>query len=374
MQTTTQEVGHEYLSDAYKEFLQQNSIREKIDNYRNKSSVTLNPLLPQTVIDKVNDVDSYKQKSTIENYVKELTKELANDLAAKKIEATDVVPSEALKSIAKKVTEELAKLVAEEKPEKKVAKELIQENEPCERVVEGADNIEDIKEPTEEQLKFIQEFQQKLQALKQSFLLNMEIAEEEDEADEEEVQEMVAEYGDIVEALEDKDSEIKKIHNEVVKVKQALDQLKLEYPEDTVKAQNVIFRDVEPQLSYVKQAETSGEFARLDYLFENNMRVEPFGNNAFPIDWINVSLAELISIPQVNCDWATQSKISQSYHKYGHLIIGKEQDSRKYYIGIPDTAMRSRRNSIDIEKVIEFVLKQGRKTRGHENGYWIAHM
>ncbi len=167
-----------------------------------------------------------------------------------------------------------------------------------------------------------------------------------------------------------KDATLKQMQDEVLKVKEALEHLK----QQKTKTHDTIFREVEPKLSYIKHTGADDEFARLDELFANNMRVEPFGNNAFPVDWINISLAELISIPQVNCDWATQSKISQAYHKYGHLIIGKEQESRKYYIGIPDTAMRSRRNSIDIDRVIEFVQKQGRKARGVENGYWIAHL
>ncbi|OOO00299.1 MAG: hypothetical protein ATN35_07990 [Epulopiscium sp. Nele67-Bin004] len=118
--------------------------------------------------------------------------------------------------------------------------------------------------------------------------------------------------------------------------------------------------------------EQVGELTRLKDIFDNNLRIEPFGKGTFEISWVKVSLSELISIPQVSYDWATQSRISQSYHKYGHLILGKEKGSNRYFVGIPDNVSRLQRNNINIDKVIEFVPRAGRKSRTGESGYWVA--
>ncbi|MEG1000257.1 MAG: DUF6128 domain-containing protein, partial [Cellulosilyticaceae bacterium] len=114
------------------------------------------------------------------------------------------------------------------------------------------------------------------------------------------------------------------------------------------------------------------EYDRVREIFETSASIKPFEKDSQPIDWVRISLAELISIPQLKYEWATQPFITFSYHKFNHLILGKDREVEQYYIGIPDIYHQTRGHILDIDKIERFVCRNADKLATGEPGYWLA--
>lgn len=114
------------------------------------------------------------------------------------------------------------------------------------------------------------------------------------------------------------------------------------------------------------------EYSRIKEIFESSVEIEPFDNQKQPIDWVRISLSELVSIPQIDYEWATQPFITFSYHKFNHLILGRDRELNQYYIGIPDIYHQTRNHILDMDKIERFVCRNTDKLATGEPGYWIA--
>lgn len=113
------------------------------------------------------------------------------------------------------------------------------------------------------------------------------------------------------------------------------------------------------------------DLARVREIFNESDAIEPFEKKDANIEWVRITMAELISIPQLSYEWCMNPIITSCYHKAGFLILGKDTQIEQYYIGIPDVYATNRDFVLCMDKIESFkgqkeVLEEG------DYGYWIV--
>lgn len=111
---------------------------------------------------------------------------------------------------------------------------------------------------------------------------------------------------------------------------------------------------------------------RVRNIFVDSSAIQPFNQVDTDIDWVRISLSELMSIKQLSYEWCTQSFITLCYHKFGFLILGKDRVLNQYYIGIPDIYDPKQRYILAVDKIEEFRFRNEDSPRPGGYGYWIA--
>ncbi|MGL4797973.1 MAG: DUF6128 domain-containing protein [Cellulosilyticaceae bacterium] len=112
---------------------------------------------------------------------------------------------------------------------------------------------------------------------------------------------------------------------------------------------------------------------RLRDIFEYSDTIQPFNEEDANIDWIRLSMAELMSIKQFSYEWCTQSFITLSYHKFGFLLLGRDKKLEEYYIGIPDIYDPKQRYILSLDKIERFRFRdENNVSKPGAYGYWIA--
>lgn len=111
---------------------------------------------------------------------------------------------------------------------------------------------------------------------------------------------------------------------------------------------------------------------RMNQVFKESMPINPFEKPDATIKWVRITQSELISFPHIMYKWATQPLLTNSYNKYKHFILGQDERSNQYYLGIPDIFHPNKRDILDIEKIEGFHCCRNIPPRVGEHGYWIA--
>ena len=114
------------------------------------------------------------------------------------------------------------------------------------------------------------------------------------------------------------------------------------------------------------------DMARVRDLFNDSDAIEPFEKKDPHIEWVRISMPELISIPQLSYEWCTNPVITYCYQKFGFLILGKDQEIEQYYIGIPDIYDTKRDFILSIDKIEAFRGQQEKHLQPGDYGYWIV--
>lgn len=131
----------------------------------------------------------------------------------------------------------------------------------------------------------------------------------------------------------------------------------------------------------LKEKKTSLEDEASDYkrdiirvrdIFNDSTAIEPFEEKDSHIDWVRISMAELISMPQFSYEWCTNPVITYCYHKFGFLILGKDKQIEQYYIGIPDIYDTKRKFILSIDKIEAFRGRNNEDLKPGDYGYWIV--
>ncbi|MBC8579879.1 DUF7922 domain-containing protein [Zhenhengia yiwuensis] len=114
------------------------------------------------------------------------------------------------------------------------------------------------------------------------------------------------------------------------------------------------------------------DIARVRDIFNDSSPIEPFEEKDSHIEWVRISMAELISMPQFSYEWCTNPVITYCYHKFGFLILGRDKDIEQYYIGIPDMYDTKRNFILSIDKIEAFRGRTGDNLKPGDYGYWIV--
>lgn len=114
------------------------------------------------------------------------------------------------------------------------------------------------------------------------------------------------------------------------------------------------------------------DIARVRDIFNDSSPIEPFEEKDPHIEWVRISMAELISMPQFSYEWCTNPVITYCYHKFGFLILGRDKDIEQYYIGIPDMYDTKRNFILSIDKIEAFRGRTGDNLKPGDYGYWIV--
>ena len=121
-----------------------------------------------------------------------------------------------------------------------------------------------------------------------------------------------------------------------------------------------------------KQSDYKRDIARVRDIFNDSTTIEPFAEKDKGIDWVRISMAELISMPQFSYEWCTNPVISRCYYKFGFLILGKDKQIEQYYVGIPDIYDVQRKFVLSIDKIESFRGRNNNKLEPGDYGYWIV--
>ena len=114
------------------------------------------------------------------------------------------------------------------------------------------------------------------------------------------------------------------------------------------------------------------DIARVRDIFNDSSPIEPFEEKDPHIEWVRISMAELISMPQFSYEWCTNPVITYCYHKFGFLILGRDKDIEQYYIGIPDMYDTKRNFILSIDKIEAFRGRTVDNLKPGDYGYWIV--
>ena len=130
--------------------------------------------------------------------------------------------------------------------------------------------------------------------------------------------------------------------------------------------------DLEETLEDDKVANFKRDLLRVRDIFFDSTEIEPFEERDENIDWVRISMAELISMPQFSYEWCTNPFVTYCYHKFGFLILGKDKQIEQYYIGIPDIYDTKRKFILSIDKIEAFRGRSNKELKPGDYGYWIV--
>ena len=116
------------------------------------------------------------------------------------------------------------------------------------------------------------------------------------------------------------------------------------------------------------------DYTRAEEIFRSSDTIYPFEAKDEDRDWVKISLAELMSIPQLSYEWCTNPCITFCVHKYGHLILGKDRNIGQYYIGIPDQYHPARRSMLATDRIERFLCCKDINPMVGEYGYWMINI
>ncbi|MEG1296584.1 MAG: DUF6128 domain-containing protein, partial [Niameybacter sp.] len=121
-----------------------------------------------------------------------------------------------------------------------------------------------------------------------------------------------------------------------------------------------------------KSASYKRDLMRVRDIFTDSAEIEPFEEKDENIDWVRISMAELISMPQFSYEWCTNPFVTYCYHKFGFLILGRDKHIEQYYIGVPDIYDTKRKFILSIDKVESFRGRSNQNLKPGDYGYWIV--
>lgn len=121
-----------------------------------------------------------------------------------------------------------------------------------------------------------------------------------------------------------------------------------------------------------KQTTYKRDIVRVRDIFNDSTPIEPFTEKDEEVDWVRISMAELISMPQFSYEWCINPVISRCYYKFGFLILGREKKIEQYYVGIPDVYDTQRQFVLSIDKIESFRGRSKEKLQPGDYGYWIV--
>ncbi len=110
----------------------------------------------------------------------------------------------------------------------------------------------------------------------------------------------------------------------------------------------------------------------VEVIYRNAPKTQPFEYQADHIDWTKISLSDLANVSGLPRGWETQPFVTFSYYKYNEILLGKEQNTDQYYIGIPDIFHPERKGLLQPEdKVQRFACRKNIAPEIGEYGYWL---
>ncbi len=125
----------------------------------------------------------------------------------------------------------------------------------------------------------------------------------------------------------------------------------------------------------ILQVDLSKEDGNIQYIFNHNNEIKPFSKQNKKVEWVTIDLKELTVISNRCWELRRNSLTLQGYSEFGHLILGKYDDSksnsRNYLIGIPS---HYDENNIEIAKeigAVQYKPCDNPQLLNSVPGYWI---
>ena len=110
----------------------------------------------------------------------------------------------------------------------------------------------------------------------------------------------------------------------------------------------------------------------MEKVFTTRIPMNPFPEANDGIKWVRITHEDLASFSQLSPEWVSQPFILDAHRKYKHLILGKDEASICYYVGIPDVFSPERSYILDTDRIERFSCRHNVPVQVGEVGYWIA--
>ncbi len=110
----------------------------------------------------------------------------------------------------------------------------------------------------------------------------------------------------------------------------------------------------------------------LDFIFKNNIQMNPFEKQNKQIKWVRISLKELINLPIDFWLYANHPFILSAYYKNKHLILGNNNKNDEYILGLPDKYQPEYKNVLRKLGFVQFKCCKDKKPMKNDYGYWLA--
>jgi len=114
----------------------------------------------------------------------------------------------------------------------------------------------------------------------------------------------------------------------------------------------------------------------IDYVFENNAKMNPFQKQKKDITWVRIDLSELVILPGKVWLYLNNPFVSFSEKKYKHLILGRFYDcgKEKYILGVPGKYFSDYRLEASIQGFKQFKCCENKLPSEGDYGYWILNI
>lgn len=109
----------------------------------------------------------------------------------------------------------------------------------------------------------------------------------------------------------------------------------------------------------------------IDFIFNNNLKMSPFEKQNKNINWVRLSIRELINLPIDFWLYANHPFILSAYYKNKHMIFGVDNQKDEYILGLPDKYQPEYKGVLKKLGFLQFKCCKDKKPIRDDYGYWL---
>lgn len=118
--------------------------------------------------------------------------------------------------------------------------------------------------------------------------------------------------------------------------------------------------------------EVRNDYVGIGEIYEKRIPINPFEAQNTGIKWVRITHDDLTSFSSLDNEWINQPLVMDAHRDYKHFILGRDEASTTYYLGIPGVFDPNRQSGLEIDKIERFSCCNNVPARAGEAGYWIA--
>ena len=109
----------------------------------------------------------------------------------------------------------------------------------------------------------------------------------------------------------------------------------------------------------------------INYMLENNAKMSPFEKQNRNVNWVRVSIRELINLPIDYWNLANHPFVLSAYYKNKHMIFGCDAKKDEYILGLPDKYQPEYKGILKKLGFVQFKCCQDKLPIKNDYGYWL---
>jgi len=169
---------------------------------------------------------------------------------------------------------------------------------------------------------------------------------------------------------------IKKFKRGIERIEEQRKVQKKAYIKDDFNCSENFDNYIDKNISNEDIGKTKSNDRDIDYIFENNAKMEPFQNKKNDILWVRIDLSEMVILPGRMWVYINNPFVSFSEKKYKHLILGKSNkgENQNYILGVPGRYFSNYRLEAGLQGFKRFECCENKLPSDGDYGYWLMNI